>query len=140
MTLHDARTFNVPRTAGTWPAQRLVEARAVSPPAWFLPGPIRIRGGAARHFASGSGFCGGIHLKSTLGNPAIKTIYINGLQNYRFLMLDFLLNPQIQFAESTVSNPTRQIQANGKVNAADSPVPDRHFSSDRTGPALAPCL
>jgi hypothetical protein len=73
MTLHDARTFNVPRTAGTWPAQRLVEARAVSPPAWFLPGPIRIRGGAARHFASGSGFCGGIHLKSTLGNPAIKT-------------------------------------------------------------------
>ncbi|OJF90656.1 hypothetical protein [Pararhizobium antarcticum] len=29
MTLHDARTFNLPRTAGTWPAQRLVEARAV---------------------------------------------------------------------------------------------------------------
>jgi hypothetical protein len=29
MTLHGARTFNVPRRAGTWPAARLVEARAV---------------------------------------------------------------------------------------------------------------
>ena len=29
MTLHDARTFNVPRTARTWPAARVNEARAV---------------------------------------------------------------------------------------------------------------
>lgn len=29
MTLHDARTFNVPRTARTWPATRVNEARAV---------------------------------------------------------------------------------------------------------------
>ena len=29
MTLHDVRTFNMPRKAGTWPAARLVEARAV---------------------------------------------------------------------------------------------------------------
>ena len=29
MTLHDARTFNVPRTARNWPAARVNEARAV---------------------------------------------------------------------------------------------------------------
>lgn len=29
MTLHDARTFNVPRTGQTWPGPRLAEARAV---------------------------------------------------------------------------------------------------------------
>jgi len=29
MTLHDARTFNVPRTDRNWPAARLVEARTV---------------------------------------------------------------------------------------------------------------
>jgi hypothetical protein len=29
MTLHDARTLNLPRTVRTWPAQRLVEARTV---------------------------------------------------------------------------------------------------------------
>lgn len=29
MTLHDARTFSVPRTVRTWPAARLMEARAV---------------------------------------------------------------------------------------------------------------
>jgi hypothetical protein len=29
MTLHDARTFTVPRTARTWPAARVNEARAV---------------------------------------------------------------------------------------------------------------
>ncbi|HRA55632.1 MAG TPA: hypothetical protein PLQ83_18380 [Thermoflexales bacterium] len=29
MTLHDVHTFNMPRKAGTWPAARLVEARAV---------------------------------------------------------------------------------------------------------------
>lgn len=29
MTLHDTRTFTVPRTAGTWPTARVNEARAV---------------------------------------------------------------------------------------------------------------
>ena len=29
MTLHDTRTFTVPRTARTWPAARVNEARAV---------------------------------------------------------------------------------------------------------------
>ena len=29
MTAHDARTFSVPRSAGTWPAARVNEARAV---------------------------------------------------------------------------------------------------------------
>ena len=29
MTLHDTRTFNVPRTARMWPAARVNEARAV---------------------------------------------------------------------------------------------------------------
>jgi hypothetical protein len=29
MTLHDTRKLNLPRTVRTWPAQRLVEARAV---------------------------------------------------------------------------------------------------------------
>ena len=29
MTLHDARTFNVPRAHRTWPAARVNEARAV---------------------------------------------------------------------------------------------------------------
>ena len=29
MTRHDTRTFNVPRATGTWPAARVVAARAV---------------------------------------------------------------------------------------------------------------
>ena len=37
-----------------------------SPLAWFLPGPVCMRGGAARQFASGSHFHRGIHPESTL--------------------------------------------------------------------------
>ncbi len=33
-----------------------------TPLAWFLPGPIRMRGGAARHFASARHFHLGSHL------------------------------------------------------------------------------
>jgi hypothetical protein len=38
------------------------------PLAWFLPGPIRIRGGLARHLASAWLFHRGIHLESTLAS------------------------------------------------------------------------
>jgi hypothetical protein len=48
MTLHDARTFNVPRTAGTWPAQRLAEARAVSAPRPGSSPALSVYGGAQR--------------------------------------------------------------------------------------------
>ncbi len=37
-----------------------------APVPWFLPGPIRIRGGLARHFASAWLFHRGIHFEASL--------------------------------------------------------------------------
>ena len=42
---------------------------APPPLAWFLPGPIRMRGGAARHFASDRHFHWGIHPEATWRKP-----------------------------------------------------------------------
>jgi hypothetical protein len=47
-----------------------------APPAWFLPGPIRIRGGLARHFASAWLFHRGSHLGQ---RPKIKYLNYNVL-------------------------------------------------------------
>ena len=41
---------------------------------WFLPGPNRIRGGLARHFASAWLFHRGSHLEATLASSGIKMI------------------------------------------------------------------
>jgi len=46
----------------------------IPPRAWFLPGPICIRGGLARHFASAWLFHRGIHLEATLASSGIKVI------------------------------------------------------------------
>ena len=40
-----------------------------SPLAWFLPGRVRMRGGAARRFASGRHFHRGIQAESTSPGP-----------------------------------------------------------------------
>ena len=39
--------------------------RCPTPLAWFLPGPFRMRGGAARHFASGRHFHRGSQAEAT---------------------------------------------------------------------------
>ena len=49
-----------------------------TPPAWFLPGPIRIRGGLARHFSSDWLFHRGIHLEAT---PAALREIVTQFQN-----------------------------------------------------------
>mgnify|MGYP007078279186 CR=1 FL=1 len=50
--------------------------RAPSPLLWFLPRPQRMRGGAARHFASDWLFHRGIHLESTPADlPEFSTRY-----------------------------------------------------------------
>jgi hypothetical protein len=51
----------------------------LSPPAWFLPGPERMRGGAARHFASAWIFHRGSHLEATLENCKIKIVILQML-------------------------------------------------------------
>jgi|AntAceMinimDraft_12_1070368.scaffolds.fasta_scaffold02046_2 hypothetical protein len=52
--------------------KRQVWAGTDMPPrAWFLPGPICIRGGLARHLASAWLFHRGIHLEATLASLAI---------------------------------------------------------------------
>ena len=76
------------------------------PPAWFLPGPKRMRGGAARRFASGSGFCGGIHSKSTWRNPGKKVTKYQSVTKSRSCCAGFFCQiHQIQFAKSTRPNP-----------------------------------
>ena len=52
--------------------------------AWFLPGPICIRGGLARHFASAWLFHRGIHLESTLASFARIIIQDQGLKRSPF--------------------------------------------------------
>ena len=44
----------------------------LTPLPWFLPGPICIRGGLARHFASAWLFHRGIHLEATLASRENK--------------------------------------------------------------------
>ena len=53
-------------------AERLRPWTAQPPPAWFLPGPERMRGGAARQFASARRFHRGIHLEATSPGPQNK--------------------------------------------------------------------
>ena len=57
-------------------AERPVRAGSGPPLAWFLLGLIRIRGGAARHFASAWLFHRGIHLEATLASSGIKMVIL----------------------------------------------------------------
>lgn len=58
-----------PRSCQAWVALD----RGSTPSAWFLPGPICMRGGAARDFASDRHFHRGIHLESTLVEKVAKS-------------------------------------------------------------------
>jgi len=67
-TLSDRTAEAAPRHRGRLDGR--LWAECVAPPRpWFLPGPIRIRGGAARHFASDWLFHRGIHLEATPADP-----------------------------------------------------------------------
>ena len=75
----------------------------VTPPlAWFLPGPVCMRGGAARRFYSGSGFCGGIHFKSTWRKQVKKITIYQYFTQSRLCRAGFFC--QIHLAKSTLPN------------------------------------
>jgi hypothetical protein len=60
------------------------------PPTWFLPSPIRIRGGLARHLASAWLFHRGIHLEASPARLEVKVTHYQsvGARN-RWLMGGF---------------------------------------------------
>ena len=58
----------------------------VAPPAWFLRGLIRIRGGLARHFASAWLFHRGIHLEATLIGSQNKVIQLQWVERTKLAL------------------------------------------------------
>ncbi len=77
-----------------------------APPAWFLPGPIRIRGGAARYFASDRHFHRGIHPESTFRLISEKATHYQRLAESRSGQGGFFCGIQgIHFEEASKRKP-----------------------------------
>jgi len=79
------------------------------PLAWFLPGPKRIRGGAARHFTSDRHFHRGIQKESTCRLILKNLLIINGLRNHDLGVPDSFGNP----ANPVCGRPLGQKPASG---------------------------
>ncbi len=78
-----------------------VRAYLKPPPAWFLPGPERMRGGAARRFASDRQFHRGIQAEATWWKPAEQVLLYQCLTKSRSWRAGFFCGSQgIQFAEA----------------------------------------
>ena len=113
-----------------------------TPLAWFLPGTVCMRGGAARHFASGRHFHRGIQAEATCRTILEKATHYQRLAESRPWRAGFFCGIQgIQFAEATTpeasqrkpacQTPTKQRfdPRRGGIRAS----PDR----DLTGPLAA---
>ena len=75
-----------------------------APLAWFLPGPVCMRGGAARHFASDRHFHRGIQAESTCRVILEKATRFQSLTESRPWRAGFFCGIQgIQFTEATLS-------------------------------------
>lgn len=100
----------------------------VTPPpsAWFLPGPERMRGGAARHFASDRHFHRGIHLESTCRVIWKKRLVIKGLWSHDLGVLD-------SFAEARESTLRKPASGNHLLGSHCIRL---HFPFDKAAPLI----
>lgn len=64
--LHFGLTTAISRDRYECPLRADHDAQVPHPLPWFLPSPLRIRGGLARHFASAWLFYRGIHFEASL--------------------------------------------------------------------------
>ena len=99
--------FGIRVRAQRWsrlPEQAEGKRTAAIPLLWFLPGPERMRGGAARHFASDRHFHRGIHPESTCGPARGKETRYQRLAESRSRRAGFLCGSQgSHLAEATLS-------------------------------------
>ena len=58
----------------------------LTPLPWFLPGPIGIRGGLARHFASAWLFHRGIHFEASLVGGQNKVIQLQRVERTKLAL------------------------------------------------------
>ena len=77
-TLHNADLGPASGEVTHWPR--------VTPHPWFLPGPIRIRGGLARHFASAWLFHRGIHFVASLVGGQNKAIQLQRVERKKLAL------------------------------------------------------
>ena len=82
---------------------------APPPMAWFLPGPIRMRGGAARRFASGWHFHRGIQAEATCRTILEKATHCQRLAKSRPWRAGFFCGiGGIQFVEATMPEASQR--------------------------------
>ena len=115
---------------------------APPPLAWFLPGPVCMRGGAARHFASDRHFHRGIQAESTCRMILEKATHYQRLAESRPWRAGFFCGIQgIQFVEATTPeasqrNPACQTPSKQRFDPRRGGIrasPERDF----TGPLAA---
>ena len=116
--------------------------RQAVPLAWFLPGPVCMQGGAARHFASDRHFHRGIQAESTWRVILGKEKYYQILAESRPWRAGFFCGIQgIQFVEATTPeasqrNPACQTPSKQRFDPRQGGIrasPERDF----TGPLAA---
>ena len=79
------------------------------PLAWFLPGPVCMRGGAVRHFASGRHFHRGIQAEATCRTILEKETRYQRLAESRPWRAGFFCGIQgIQFVEATAPEASQR--------------------------------
>ena len=86
------------------------------PPAWFLPGPVCMRGGAARHFASDRQFHRGSQAESTFRANVENVTHFQRLGESRSRRAGFFCGIQgSQFAEATTPEASQRKPPAGKL-------------------------
>jgi len=83
--------------------------RRVAPLAWFLPGPKRMRGGAAQRFASDRHFHRGIQAEATCRGILEEAAHYQRLAESRSWRAGFFCGIHLsQFSEATSCKPPRR--------------------------------
>jgi len=90
-------------------AECVAREAAPTPSRWFLPGPVCMRGGAARHFASGRHFHRGIQAEATCRTILGKATQYQRLAESRPWRAGFFCGIQgIQFVEATTPEASQR--------------------------------